>query len=95
MATMQFRVSQDEFVRIVKALQQILETDEEDEEKVEIIISFFQEFMIDMDTEDVLGFYNYELVVDGETIQLDAEESNGRLKELVKAVMVPWELIKV
>jgi len=55
---MQFRVSQDEFVRIVKALQQILETDEEDEEKVEIIISFFQEFMIDMDTEDVLGFYN-------------------------------------
>jgi len=58
MATMQFRVSQDEFVRIVKALQQILETDEEDEEKVEIIISFFQEFMIDMDTEDVLGFYN-------------------------------------
>ena len=58
MATMQFRVSQDEFVRIVKALQQILETDEEDEEKVEIIISFFQEFMIDMDTEDVLGLYN-------------------------------------
>ena len=58
MATMQFRVSHDEFARIVKALQQILETDEEDEEKVEIIISFFQEFMIDMDTEDVLGFYN-------------------------------------
>ena len=89
MATMQFRVSQDEFVRIVKALQQILETDEEDEEKVEIIISFFQEFMIDMDAEDVLGFYNYELIVDGETIRLDENEIDERLKELVKAVMVP------
>ena len=70
MATMQFRVSQDEFVRIVKALQQILETGEimcelqgikkfeSDEDKFEDIIDFIQEFMIDMDTEDVLGFYN-------------------------------------
>ena len=106
MAIMQFRVSQEEFTRIVESLQrkcvigeimgelQGIKKFESDEDKFEEIIDFIQEFMIDMDTEDVLGFYNYELVVDGETIQLDAEESNGRLKELVKAVMIPWKSIK-
>ncbi len=104
MATMQFRVSRDEFARIVKSLQRkyiigairgtidVLETDEE---AIERIADFFQEFMIDMEIECVMGVYNYELIIDGETIQLDAQESDGRLKELVKAAMVPWESIKI
>ena len=70
MAIMQFRVSQEEFTRIVESLQrecvigeimcelQGIKKFESDEDKFEDIIDFIQEFMIDMDTEDVLGFYN-------------------------------------
>jgi len=104
MATMQLRVLHEEFRQIVESLQReyvrgeirgTIEVLETDEEKVEEIVDFLQEFMIDMSNEEILGFYNYDLVLDEETIPLDAEESDKRLRELVKAVMVPWESIKV
>lgn len=94
MATMQFRVSKDEFTKIVQALQkkfvicEILDIED-------IIVDFLQEFMTDMGNEDILGFYNYELVLNGETIQLDSEESDRHLKELVKAAMIPDDSIGI
>lgn len=94
MATMQFRVSKDEFTKIVQALQkkfvicEILDIED-------IIVDFLQEFMTNMGNEDILGFYNYELVLNGETIQLDSEESDRHLKELVKAAMIPDDSIGI
>lgn len=79
MATMQFRVSNGEFINIVQALRRRHTT-------VEEIVGFCQDFMIDMENENILGFYDYELVVDEETIRLDANESEERLKKLVKSI---------
>ncbi len=94
---MQFHISKDEFIKIVEALRQRRATDElqgtievlkTDEEKIKEVVDFLQTFMIDIENEAILGFYNYDLVVDREIIMLDSEDSDKDLKELVKTVWV-------
>lgn len=93
MATMSFRVSKDELAVKVPRLRDMVsdqqlwhELCETEEEGVEAVVDFLQSFMIAMDNETALGHYDYELVVDGEAIPLDAEESDERLRTLVKDV---------
>lgn len=102
MVTIQLRMSQEEFIRIVEALQRrrvigelrgTIEVLKTEEEKVEEIVEFLQDLMIDVDNEDILGFCNHELIVGGITLLIDVE--GWRLKELVKTAMDPWESIKV
>ncbi len=86
MATMLFRVSKEEFTKILAAIRKNpdIKRLETDDEKNEAIVSFLNEFMVDTDNEEVLGHYDYVLEVDGEVVLLDVEDDE-RLKELVSS----------
>lgn len=88
MVTMSFRVTKDELGRFVRRLKQDAAILEREEDEVDAVVDFLQAFLIDVDDELTIGHYNYELVVDNETIPLDDEASDELLRILVREACV-------
>ena len=81
MARMTFEVSEKEFNENVKQLS--LRLSKKVQDPVNGIVTFFQNFMINMKNEEKLGYYDYELRVGERSISLDDPDSDLALKELV------------
>lgn len=89
MATMSFCVSKSEFrdmVRAIKGSELVGKLNTENPE-IDTICDFLQGFMIEMENEMIIGHFDYELIIDGESISLDSAESDGRLKELIVSAL--------
>ncbi|MDO8495973.1 MAG: hypothetical protein Q7S43_00775 [bacterium] len=69
MAKMTFAVSEKEFAEKVKQLSSCLPTKTKD--PIDGIVNFFNSFMIDMENESMLGYYDHELRVGYQSIPLD------------------------
>ena len=86
MAKMVFVVSEQEFKENVNRIYGQLPG--MSQEPIGTVVDFFQEFMIDMETEKKLGHYDYELQVGNRSIPLDSPDSEAELSKLVTKVFV-------
>ena len=81
MAKMVFSVSNDEFTEIVRRLDISLPKNKDEDNPVRSddpigdVIEFLHGFMIDMESESMLGYYDYELSIDEFSIPLDTLDS--------------------